>query len=226
MTQYRKDKLENDFYYHVFNRSIAKFIVFNNEEEFSRFLEIFDLYRHVDFNYQYSKFIRLDHVKQSQIIKNLKSDNNVLVEIIAFCIMPTHVHFLLKQVSDQGISKFMGKILNCYSKHFNIKHNRIGPLWAGRFKSVLVENDNQLLHLTRYIHLNPTSANLVKSPSDWYYSSFLEYLDDQGDEEHLCNKDGLFDLTNREYEKFVNDHKSYQRELSIIKSLLIDEYSG
>jgi putative transposase len=224
MTQYRKDALENDHYYHIFSRSIAKYVIFNDGEEYSRFIEIANLYKHIDFNYQYSKYVRLDPIKQSEIINNLQSDDNVSVEIIAFCLMPTHIHFLLKQVSDQGISKFMGKILNCYSRYYNIKHRRNGPLWSGRFKNVLIENDEQLLHLTRYIHLNPTSAGLAANPADWESSSYNDYIDPTNST--LLRRGDIFNISPEEYKKFVTDQKDYQAELSKIKHQLIEDYAG
>lgn len=224
MPQYRKDRLENDYYYHIFSRSIANYIVFNDEEDYSRFIEIFELYRHKKFNYQYSKFVRLNPMIQNQIISGLQKDNDVLVEVVAYCLMPTHIHFLLKQVSDQGISKFMSNILNCYSRYFNIKHKRTGPLWSGRFKSVLVDSDEQLLHLTRYIHLNPTSAKLVVKPEDWMSSSYNSYIDTS--DNALLKYQDLFSITPKDYKKFVMDRKGYQRELSKIKNLILEDYTG
>lgn len=220
MAQYRKDRLENNYYYHIFTRSIAKYVVFDNEEDYFRFMEIIQVYRHINFNYQYSKFIRLDPTIKNDILSSLKNDKNVLVDIIAFCIMPTHIHLVLRQISDQGISKYMGKILNSYARYFNLRHKRIGPLWSGRFKSVLVENDEQLLHLTRYIYLNPTSAELVEQPEDWLASSFKDYIDEDGEE---LGKSGLFSLTAIEYKKFVLDRKDYQKELSKIKNIILDD---
>ncbi|MCX6806763.1 MAG: transposase [Candidatus Berkelbacteria bacterium] len=224
MAQYRKDQLESNYYYHIFSRSIAKYTVFNDGEDYSRFIEIFELYRYKDFNYQYSKFTRLDPVTQSKIIGSLQAENDVFVEIIAFCLMPTHIHFLLKQVSDQGISKFMSNILNCYSRYFNIKHKRIGPLWSGRFKSVLINTDEQLLHLTRYIHLNPTSEELVVKPGDWHNSSYNDYIDISNST--LIQYSNLFSISPKEYKSFVMNHKDYQKELSKIKSLIIEDYTG
>lgn len=225
MAQYRKDQLENNHYYHIFSRSIAKYVVFNDDEDYSRLIEICELYRHRNFYHQYSKFVRLDQHTQSQIVESLQLDNNVLVEIIAFCIMPTHIHLLLKQVSDHGISNFMSKILNCYSRYFNIKHRRTGPLWSGRFKSVLITKDEQLLYLTRYIHLNPTSAGLVAKPEDWHNSSYMEYINVQNSV--LATKySEIFPISPEEYRKFISDRKNYQRELSKIKGLIIEDYAG
>lgn len=221
----RKEVLANESYYHIYSRSIAKYIVFNNDEEFSRILEILNLYRYANFNYKYSKYKNLDPATQKEVEKNLLKDSDFLVEIVAYCIMPTHFHLILKQSSSCGISKYIAKVLNSYSKYFNTKHQRTGPLWASRFKSVLVDKDEQLLHLTRYIHLNPASAGLVKNPRDWLYSSYLEYIDKEY-QNRICSFSALFDLSEKEYEKFVLDRKSYQQQLSQIKSLIVDDYTG
>lgn len=226
MTEHRKEKLENNFYYHIFSRSIAKFTIFNKPEDYSRVIEILDLYRYTNFAHKYSKYLQLDANTQSNILMELKKGNDLLAEIVAYCVMPTHIHLVLKQIKNNGISKYMAKVLNSYSKYFNIKHKRCGPLWAGRFKSVLVEGDDQLLHLTRYIHLNPSSADLVKNPLEWPYSSFEEYVDADFSDSRLCSFDDLIDTTGKDYKKFVLDRKDYQRQISLVKNVLIDDYTG
>ncbi len=220
----RKYPLANGHYYHVFSRSIAKYTIFNDPQDFSRIKELLKLYRYIDFNYCYSKFSDLNPFLQQKIIQNVQLNSQVLVEIIAYTIMPTHIHLILKQVADQGISKFMSRVLNSYTRYFNSKHHRSGPLWESKFKDVEVSTDNQLLHLTRYFHLNASSAGLVQKPEDWLHSSYLEYL--KIDSANLCQFDGLFDFTSEQYRKFVNDRKSYQKQISVIKNMMIDNYSG
>ncbi len=223
--QIRKDNLANGYYYHVFSRSIAKYVVFNNSKEYQRMQDILFLYRFSNLDYKYSQFTDLDLKLQQDIIKNLQKDNSFLVEIVAYCLMPTHIHLLLRQIVDNGISKYMSKVLNSYSRYFNIKHKRIGPLWSGRFKSVLVTKDEQLLHLTRYIHLNPISSNLVKKLEEWRYSSYSEYTN-RKIQPKLCQFKHIIDMSPSEYKKFVLDRKSYQREINSIKNELIDNYTG
>lgn len=222
MANIRKESLANNEYYHIFTRSIAKYVVFNNQKEFQRILGLISLHRFIDFNYSYSQFAELDAQTQRNIIHDLKNKNNVLVDITAFCIMPTHIHLLLKQISNNGISKYMGRILNSYSKYFNIKHQRFGPLWSSNFKNVLVSNNEQLLHLTRYIHLNPSSAGIVKKSEKWQYSSYKEYSSISDNKSCICKFKEIIDLSPKEYIKFVGDQQSYQRELSLIKHLTID----
>lgn len=224
MVQLRKDILTNNCIFHIYTRSIAKFIVFNDAEEFDRMYKLIDLYRYANFNYKFSHFNELSPINQQNVIDDLKADGDLLVEILSFCLMPTHIHLVLKQILQGGISKYMSNILNGYSRYFNTKHGRIGPLWSGRFKNVLVLKDEQLLHLTRYIHLNPTSAGLVKNPDDWNYSSYHEYIEEA--ESSLCNFKDFINVNPKSYRKFVNDQKSYQRDLSVIKSQMIDNYAG
>lgn len=224
MVQFRKDTLRNDNIYHIYTRSIAKFVVFNDAEEFDRMYKLIDLYRFANFTYKFSNFRDLLPVHQKIIIDDLKVENDLLIEVVAYCLMPTHVHLILRQISDDGISKYMGRVLNGYSRYFNTKHGRIGPLWSGRFKNVLVLKDEQLVHLTRYVHLNPTSAGLIKNPDDWNYSSYHEYVEES--ESSICNFKDVINVDPQSYRKFVNDRKGYQRDLSVIKSQMIDNYSG
>lgn len=218
----RKDPLVNGQYYHILNRSIAKFTIFNSADDYSRFVELITLYRYKDFNYRYSAFKEMTIENQQAIINSLSKECHV--EIISYCLMPTHFHLLLKQNTDNGITKFMSKILNSYTRYFNTKHHRKGPLWEGHFKNVLVKSDEQLLHLTRYIHLNPSSADIVDNPFDWDYSSLAEYTDSSLS--GICYFTTLVDLSPKQYKKFVLDQKDYQRKISLIKNFLIDNYSG
>lgn len=218
----RKFPLINDQYYHIFSRSIAKYVVFNTEKDYFRMIEYLNLYRFNEFKYKYSKFKRLSIKNQTDIINELQ-DTNKLVEIVAYCIMPTHFHLILKQISTNGISIFMARVLDGYSRYFNVLHERKGPLWDGHFTNVLIESDKQILHLTRYIHLNPVTAKIINKPKDWPYSSYMEYIDPRLNT--LCEFSNLFDLSPKEYKVFVNDRIAYQRELSMIKHLILNDYS-
>lgn len=221
--EYRKDPLINGEVYHIFIRSIAKFVVFNDMEDYIRLIELITLYSRKDFCHKYSNFKKLQLVNQKEVIDSMGEDR--LAEIITFCLMPTHVHLLLKQVDRGGITKFMSKVFNSYSRYFNLRHRRKGPLWEGHFKNVLVKNDEQLLHLTRYIHINPSSAGLVKSPFQWPHSSLKEYVSSDT-KDNICTFRNIIDMPAEKYRKFILDRVGYQKSLSIIKNLLIDNYSG
>jgi len=148
------------------------------------------------------------------------SHESMLVKIIAYCIMPTHIHFALESLEVGNISHFMRKLLNSYTRYFNIRHKRKGPLWEGKYKKVLVESEEQLLHLTRYIHLNPATAYLTNEPEQWNFSSYNEYITENS--EKICDFEDFIDLDCRSYKDFVNDQINYQRELALIKDLMLD----
>lgn len=151
------------------------------------------------------------------------SHNPKIVEIICYCLLPNHFHLLLRQLKAGGIQEFLSKVLNSYTKYFNTKTNRIGPLFQGQFKAVLVENDEQLLHLSRYIHLNPFVSELTKEWENFPYSSFPEFINLSSNS--VCTTGHILNFFkgSQAYKDFVKDHASYAQELEKIKHLLIEE---
>lgn len=205
--------------YHVFTKSISGFKIFNNNSDFKRMLGVLRYYQQGKLPRSYSNFYRLTP-KDNNLNDNSSSAN--IVDIIAFCLMPTHLHLILAQKEEKGIAVFMSNILNSYTRYFNLKHNRKGPLWQSRFKRVLVATDEQLLHLTRYVHLNPATAFLVEKPEEWHYSSYKEYLS-QVPMGLTKFKRYIDDVNSVRYKVFVESRINYQRELSKIKHLLLEE---
>jgi putative transposase len=174
---------------------------------------------------KFSQFITYPNVQKEgfeQILRQLTNESNRLVQIIAYCLMPTHIHFILRQLKDNGISTSFGNTLNAYARYFNTKYKRQGPLWASRFKNVPVNSDEQLLHLSRYIHLNPVSAGLVNNATQWEYSSYAEYITPDRITYPLCDFRSFINENPSHYSTFVNDHAGYQRELAKIKKLAIE----
>jgi len=216
----RKIPLVNGEYYHIFNRSIAGFKIFNKSYDFIRFVRAMQYYQSPILNLRYSRFSELSAKSQNKILSNRDEVRNI---ILSYSIMPTHFHFILRQDIDNGINNFIGNLTSSYTRYFNILHKRKGPLWESKFMNVRIESDEQLLHLIRYIHLNPTSAGLVNEPQDWQWSSYNEYLNE---EEKICQYKEIINIPAKEYKKFVMDRKDYQKELSKIKSMLIDNYTG
>ncbi len=137
--------------------------------------------------------------------------------------MLNHYHLLVKQNREGGITEFLGKLSNSYTKYFNTKYNRVGQLFQGEFKAVLIESDEQLMHVSRYIHLNPIASLLVKDLESYSWSSYLEYLGltNSG----FCNKEdilGLFKNT-QAYNQFVSDQIGYALELERVKNQLLEK---
>jgi len=219
----RKDKLVTGEVYHVFNKSIAGFKIFNSKFEFLRARDTIHYYQVQKPETKFSKFIRRECQSSDYFCPRIQiPEKKKMISIIAYCIMPTHIHLILKQLTERGISIFMNRALDSYARYFNNKYRRKGPLWQGRFENVLVKNDEQLLHLTRYVHLNPVTAHLVDKPEEWEYSSYLQYLRKSGGENMLCKYDGILDIDPALYREFVEDRISYQRELAKIKELIIE----
>ncbi|OGW75461.1 MAG: hypothetical protein A2Z72_07110 [Omnitrophica bacterium RBG_13_46_9] len=218
--------------YHLYNKSIADYTIFNNNVEFERIIQAIRYYQYL---FEAKPSTSLSYLIKRKIDTGnpvmgpcdtggcaAKRKRNKLIEIIAYCIMPTHLHLLVEELKKDGISIFLRNILNSYTRFFNMRHNRKGPLWEGRTKRVEVKSDEQLYRVTRYIHLNPVTAYLVEKPEEWRYSSYKEFISDIKDSDRICKYEHLLDVEPNYYKKYVNDRISYQRELAKIKHLLLE----
>ena len=224
MATFRKVVLSNDQIYHVYNRGVERRDVFTNKREYQRALEALKYYRFANLPIKLSKYLVLPQEEKLKLFAGINDYNNKLIEIIAFCLMPNHFHFLLKQLKENGVSKFLSNFTNSYTKYFNTRNERIGSLFQGLFKAVLVETDEQLIHVSRYIHLNPVASFLIKEEGlDHYpWSSLQEYLDMNF--EKLCGKEVVLNLfpSTEKYRQFVHDQIDYAQKLEKIKHLTFD----
>lgn len=217
----RKIPLVRSEIYHVFSKSIAGFEIFRNNKEFDRFKELIKYYKIEKPPLRFSAFIEIKK-KNEFLQRHIFEKKENLVDVIAYCIMPTHIHLVIKQLKEHGASIFMSNILNSYTRYFNVKSKRKGPLWESRFQNIIIRDDEQLLHLTRYIHLNPVTAYLVNKPQDWKFSSYEEFLGKIEEDERVCNFSETLQIEPEVYIKFVNKQIDYQRELSKIKNLFLE----
>ncbi|MFH1360654.1 MAG: transposase [Candidatus Omnitrophota bacterium] len=217
---YRKIPLVKQNIYHICTKSIAGYIIFNSDKEYVRMLSTLSYYQYEEIDCRFSHFL-LSEERSKKSLTSIQPAKKT-IKIIAYCLMPTHIHLILEQLIDQGISRYMNLVLKSYSKYFNAKHKRKGPLWEGRFKSILIKSDEQLLHLTRYIHLNPVSAALVNLPQDWKFSSYGEYINLVKENTKICAFNDYLEISTMQYEKFVKDQIGYQRELQQIKHLALE----
>lgn len=221
----RKYVFSNGEYYHVFNRSIARMPLFSVKSDYTRFLDMVDYYRFADTLMSFSRLKNITRELRLEILSKLKKENNLAVEVLAFCLMNNHYHFLVKQVSEKGIVNWMSNIQNGYAKYFNIKTKRTGPLFQPIFQAVRIETDEQLLHVSRYIHLNPSTSFLVtiENLPSYEWSSLSYYLENKSELEFIDTKLILTLIKDKEnYRKFVFNQASYQRELAAIKHLALD----
>jgi putative transposase len=213
--------LVNNCYYHIYNRGSNKQPIFLTPSDFKQAINTFAYYSISDPPLRYSHFKEVNAKEKEQIlqIKNIK-----LANILCYCLMPNHFHILLRQNSNDGIQKMLRKFQISYTKYFNTKYNRIGPILQGPFKAVRIEDDYQLIHVSRYIHLNSYSSFIVKNVKgidNYKWSSWSEY---NYKIKKICDtKEILSHFKNRKgYRRFVFDNADYQRELNTIKHLLIE----
>ena len=210
----RKTILATGEIYHVFNRSVQGIPIFRGKTEYETFKETIRFYLQPEPPTKFS--IYRMHSSRYKIKLTRK-----LVTIINFCLMPNHFHFTLRQEEENGIRNFIQRISNSFAHYFALKYQNSGPVFEGNFKAIRVENNEQLLHLSRYIHLNPVSAYLVENPRDYPYSSYSTYLGMEK-EDFVEPAIILEQFTSPwQYEKFVLDQKDYQRSLEVIKRLTL-----
>lgn len=141
------------------------------------------------------------------------------VEIHAWVLMNNHVHLLCTPRQCDAISHMMQALGRQYVRYFNYKHNRTGTLWEGRFKSCLVDDERYLLHLYRYIELNPVRAEIVQNLADYHWSSYQ--INGLGKSSDLCTPHSLYKALG----KNNLERQSNYRQLFIthIKRKLLDE---
>lgn len=210
---YRQTIFAKDQFYHVFNRGVEKRLIFENKRGYNRFIDTMIYYSIKNPVIRFSFKDRLPNQQNSNFLP--------LVEIVCYCLMPTHFHLLLKEIAEGGITLFMAKLSNSYTKYFNVKHNRVGPLLQGSFKAVRMEDEEQLIHVSRYIHLNPLIDYLVKNLKDYKFSSYLEYLNGGSG---VCKKEYVLShfSSNLDYRSFILDQEDYGRTIKNLERLLLN----
>ncbi len=173
----RKITFAQGEYYHVCNRGVNRQAIFRCDD-----------------NYEFLLRRVKRYMLQWQIV------------VIAYCLMPNHYHFVLLQAGAHSISCFMQSLFNSYAKAFNKMYNRKGTLFEGPFRATHVTSDGYLLHLCRYVHLNPLEAGLVTDLCDWPYSNYLEWIGQRNGT--LVDREFVQSHfpTPLEYVRFVMDH--------------------
>lgn len=223
---YRISPLVTGEIYHVFNRSIAKQPIFITQRDYQRALETINFYRYQNQPMRFSYFKRLPSERTKEFLNNLAKNGKQSIEILAFCIMPNHVHFLLKQLTDNAISTFMNNFQHSYSKYFNTKNERTGALFQSMYKAVRIETEEQFLHVSRYIHLNPVTSFIIKIEHliNYPWSSFKDYINHMDNNLSMVNNSQILSYfkTKGKYKEFVFDQADYQRKLNEIKHLSLE----
>lgn len=202
-------------YYHIFNKSIQNYRIFSSYSDAKRFILTLSYYNNIKLIHSLSRHFQL---KKPCIQNPLLWREEQKVSFICYCLMPDHYHLLIKMIHDNFVSKYVNDIENSYSRYFNLKHSRKGPLWQSSFKSVKIKSSEQLLHVSRYIHLNPTTDSLVQKPENWPFSSYRDYIDST--KGYIKIRKELTGMSGLKYRLFVEDQIDYQKKLKSIKKLV------
>ena len=176
---YRKEEFINGEVYHIISKGLDNNLIFKDESDYYRgIFSIYEFNNAEPVNIKDRRVARATEKSQEQNSGKLKEDErDRLVDILCFCFMPNHIHLLLKQIKDGGITKFMNKFGAGYPSYFYEKYNLKGKgyFFQGRFKSVLIKNDEQLKTIFVYIHANPLDFTMPQwrdgKISDWVKAS-------------------------------------------------------
>lgn len=168
-------------YYHLYNRGVEKRTIFIDEQDravFLSYLKTYLLPKDEDAFHAVLANPKSTSKGKDTALKALRLNNfNDTLTLLAYCLMPNHFHFLVKQTEATTIDSFMQSFCTRYSLYFNRKYRRVGGLFQGKYKAVRVTTDEQLLHLSRYIHRNPTKlASQGSTLQSYTHSSYPQYL--------------------------------------------------
>ena len=190
---YRQGVFSSGHYYHVYNRGAGKGRMFFTPGNYEYLIKLIPRY-----SQRYG------------------------AGVSAYCLMPNHYHFLLRQETDVPLSKFVNVLFNAYVQALNKQQGRSGALFEGRFRHARVEREEYLLYLCRYIHWNPVKAKLVAKPEDWPYSNYLECI---GRREGIF-RDEVFIrehfLRPEAYQRFVLEYQEHDQEQERIADYVWD----
>ena len=130
---------------------------------------------------------------------------------IAYCLLPNHYHFLIRQDGEHRAGLLPQRVFNSYSKAYNKRYGHSGTLFEGNYRAVAVESESYLLHLCRYIHANPVIHGLVEDVADWPYSNYLEWIGER--EGTLLDREFVraHFPTPDSYREFVADYLAQRR---------------
>jgi REP element-mobilizing transposase RayT len=169
--------------YHIYNIGIDSRAIFLDDDDYNVFLDVLKRYLLLE---EESTPIGFKQDKPSIYKRKQSMKLNHEVSLLAFCLMQNHFHLLLRQQTEDGIVKFMRRVCTYYSMYFNKKYKRRGNLFEGVYRAVLIEDGMKLLHLSRYIHLNPVAKSVKRfglvetvvgiPPEQYIYSSLGVYM--------------------------------------------------
>ncbi len=227
-----KPAFVNNQIYHIYNRGVEKRNIFLDKQDYFRFIH--NLFEFNDEEPAANIYYKLPHLQSYEVqLRKVevreRAPRKMFVEILAFCLMPNHFHLLIEQKVDNGIVRFMQKLGTGYTNYFNNKNKRVGSLFQGRFKAILIEKDSHFIHLPYYIHFNPLDINYpewrnkeiknlneaVKFLENYRWSSFPDYI----------GKKNFPSVTQREFlNEFLDGPEQYKKDtLRWLKEIDLEE---
>ena len=194
------DKPES--YYHVYARGSSKQPIFLESADYHHFISLFARYLS----------IKPQTSKERTVYPHYRGQ----IELLAYCLMKNHFHMLLYQVEKGSMSLLMKSIMTSYGRYFNLKYKRTGSLYESTYKASLIDAGNYLLHISRYIHLNPRYWQRYKYSSISYYIS--------GAEVEWLQKERVAALfaSPQQYRMFLKDYEEHKAILDELKYELAD----
>jgi len=208
----RRTPLKNEEYYHIYNRGVDKREIFIDSFDYLRFLKSLEEFNRPD---------SIGSIYEQSFKKKepLRHPVSKLVKIVAYCLNPNHYHLILKQMSKDGIEKFMHKMGMGYAKYFNHKYKRSGVLYQGHFQSIHIDSNEYLLYLSAYVNKNKFIHGYK---NDFNFSSLNEYLGKS--KYNLCDKNIILKQfkNKEEYEKYLNVNAKHLKEKKEMQKYLLE----
>ncbi len=221
----RRQPLVTGEMYHVYNRGVDKRDIFSDKKDIYRFVESIKEFNREDNIKSLSNLRKSKNISENSQIVALPLSGEKLVEVIGYCLNPNHFHFILKQVTDNGISKFMHKLQGGYSYYYNIKNARSGSLFQGKFKSQIIIDENYFNKLIGYVNKNYLIHNIPPNKNDLVFSGDFEYENNKFN--IISKKEGsnILEILGgvNKFKKHCDEIVSIVREERGLKSLLEDE---
>ncbi|MBU1071110.1 transposase [Patescibacteria group bacterium] len=203
---FQRNFTKNNFY-HIYNRGSHKQTIFKNHQDYQTFTDILSYYL------KFPTGTALSRLPRNLKERNLQ-ETTPTFRLICYCLMPNHFHLLLQQhlhpTTTNNISNFMKRVSLAYAMYFKNKYDHSGNLQEGRFKNVTINTEEQLLYLTKYIHLNPSKLEGTQ-PSNlsiYQYSSYPIYID-QIPAPQWLNPNEILNLSY--YQNTKNPHQAYKK---------------
>lgn len=212
----RKTLFVNNEYYHIFNRGVDKRDIFLDHYDLERFFQSMDEFNVIE---PIGSIYVNSFKEKKDSLRGRASKSEKLVNFICYCLNPNHYHFILEQVADKGVEKFIHRLGTGYTRFFNEKYNRSGVLFQGAYKAIHIDSNEYLLYLSAYTNLNNRVHQLRGSASK---SSWGEYIGEN--KENFCEKEIILSQfkNKKEYKEFAEEALEIIRENKDMEKFLLE----